>query len=63
MFLQEKFDYYYEQGQVEAAKSFAIKLLKETPPFSLEKIAELSLLTLKDIQELKKVLESESCSK
>ena len=21
MFLQEKFDYYYEQGQVEAAKS------------------------------------------
>ena len=47
MFLQEKFDYYYEQVQVEAAKSFAIKLLKETPTFSLEKIVELSSLPLK----------------
>ena len=59
MFLQEKYDYYFEQGQIKKAQELAVKLLKETPPFSLEKIADLTSLSLDEIKELQKSLKTE----
>lgn len=62
MFLQEKYDYYFEkgigQGKIEKTQEFAIKLLKETPQFSLEKIADLTSLPLDEIKKLQKSLQS-----
>ena len=62
MFLQEKYDYYFEkgigQGKIEKTQEFAIKLLKETPQFSLEKIADLTSLPLDERKELQKSLQS-----
>ena len=63
MFLQEKYDYYFEKGiekgKIEKTQEFAIKLLKETPQFSIEKISDLTSLSLDEIKELQKSLKTE----
>ena len=70
MFLQEKYDYYFEKGiekgigqgiekgKIEKTQEFAIKLLKETPQFSIEKISDLTSLSVDEIKELQKSLQS-----